>query len=192
MGWLRQTLTVGANPNVCFLFSHVQVILPNSAAASTFFFGNSLASWFLKNRSSFWHWNRMNILLYSDGLTAPRQWFGRNLCIFFVLGDVGCCCFHQEKHNFTPMIWLIWEKWSMGHFLMGHSKGAVYSSSQNRKGVFLEYCTGNLYRLLLKHFLSEMHHWIGDASILTNSHPKKSLPYSMAKGMQLLGTFKTP
>ena len=111
---------------------------------------------------------------------------------FFVLGDVGCCCFYQEKHNFTPMIWLIWEKWSMGHFLMGHSKGAVYSSSQNRKGVFLEYCTGNLYRLVLKHFLSEMHHWIGDASILKNSHPKKSLPYSMAKGMQLLGTFKTP
>lgn len=108
---------------------------PQQCSSKHIFFGNSLASWFLKNRSSFWHWNRMNILLYSDGLTAPRQWFGRNLCIFFVLGDVGCCCFHQEKHNFTPMIWLIWEKWSMGHFLMGHSKGAVYSSSQNRESL---------------------------------------------------------
>ena len=46
-----------------------------------------------------------------------------------------------------------------GSFFNGSFKKArSIPPSQNRKGVFLEYCTGNLYRLLLKHFLSEMHH----------------------------------
>lgn len=110
-------------------FSHVQVILPNSPAASTFFFGNSLASWFLKNRSSFWHWNRMNILLYSDGLTAPRQWFGRNLCIFFCFGGCWMLLFSPRKAQFYTNDLIDLREMVNGSFFNGSFK---------RRGLFLQ------------------------------------------------------
>lgn len=45
--------------------------------------------------------------------------------VFVCFGGCWMLLFSPRKSTFTPMIWLIWEKWSMGHFFNGSFKRPI-------------------------------------------------------------------